>query len=110
MQVEPGSTPASARPSSRGSSTEAQPAGRSARCAAMDCHKLADLIPLADNSRSFFTRIFQVLRCEAERCEGKDVSVVADNRVTVDHDMRVEPHTRAEHDLVADDREWSDVT
>ena len=81
-----------------------------ARCPTMDRHELADLVPLANYCRSFFTRVFEVLRSEADRSERKDMSIVADGRVTVDDDMRVESYTIAEHDLVTDDRERSDVT
>jgi hypothetical protein len=74
----------------------------SAGCTAMDRDELADLIPLSDLSRGFFTAVLQVLWCEAERYEWKNVRVISDGCAAVNYHMRVETHAIAERDIFPD--------
>src|SRR5690242_21781912 len=81
-----------------------------ARGAAMNGDKLANLVACADARFGWFAFVFEILRREADRNEGKDVCLGTDRRASVDDYVRLEPHLVADYDLVADDAVRTDET
>ena len=70
----------------------------------MNGNKFADVIPFPDFNPRRFAAVFQILRREPDGNERKDFIVVADNRFTVNNDVRFEPDIFAQNDFIADDR------
>ena len=70
--------------------------------AAMNRHKLANLVSLTNARFGRLTLILQILRGQSNRDERKDVSLVTDRRSAIDHTMdsslhavcQVQPHRR----------------
>src|SRR6266849_1457998 len=71
--------------------------------AAMNGDKFADAIAAPNLSFRKLAREFQILRRQANRNERKNMSVVADTRVSINHAVRVDAHPVAQRNVVADD-------
>lgn len=76
----------------------------------MDSYEFANLISFSDLGRGRLAAVLEVLWCETDRRERKNVRVVTNSRLAIDDDVRVEPDAVAEHDVIADRSERSDIT
>jgi hypothetical protein len=77
---------------------------------AMYRDKFAYMISVTDLDRRRLSAVFQVLRSQPDRHEGKYMIIVTDSGISVDHGVRIDPNTASKFDVVADYRKCADVT
>jgi hypothetical protein len=70
--------------------------------AAMDCHKLSNVISFPNARFGWLAFVLQILGRQSNRNEGKNARVLVNNRAAVNYHMRLEPHAVFQFHFIAD--------